>query len=163
MKSILGILTISLLAVSCGKEEDDSGKKSSLRRLSDQGITIQRSSANTQNSSFGGGVEEIIIRCVDNGKNGVTNRTRNEQLQRIIQSARSNSTIKLDGRKFLSYSVLPILEYASQTLQQAGMYNSGPGMQGFAHTGYNTNYEPCPQYTAYGPGILVKANANIAR
>ena len=165
MKSLMTILTLSILLVACGDNESGgSSSSSSLSNTSDYGLKFVSTGASSANTYNGG--ETMTIQCVDNNKKGLTNAKRMQKLQQLRDITYKKTTIKINGKKYDSQSIGLLLDRALNEMQHLSQtYGNGYGNNtginningggayfygsiGFGNNGYN-NYNNNNGYNNY--------------
>ncbi len=158
MKNLMGVgvLVLSILFVSCGKEDEGSDSKSFSQRMRDDGITIKTTKSSNSTSQYNSYNRqlEVVIECSSNKSDNYKRISRlNEYLERLS----SKAYVKISGRKWDSLAYQNLVMQAINTLQNGAANNS------FGNDGidYSNNYNS--YYNQYSSSIKQCPNGILSQ
>ena len=170
MKHVFSILALSVMAVSCGKSDGGGSSDSLSSKLKAQGIYI------TEGQGYSSGFMgqqggTLTVECRSTNSSNVSNQKRVQLLQEYLNSIQNKSYVKLDGRKYDTYSVASVIQQSLQALgsSSGGQYNdpygnyNGGGQYydpfywdgGNGNNNYNNNGQYNQNYGAYCPSNIL--------
>ncbi len=161
MKNLMGVSAVimSLLFVSCGKEDEGSDSKSFGQKMKDDGITIKTTSLSSSSGSsnqYNSYIRQlkVVIECDSNKSD---NYKRISRLNGYLERLSAKAYVKISGRKWDSLSYQNLVMQAINTLQNGTTNNS------FANDGIDYNNNNNSYYNQFSSSIKQCPNGILSQ